>query len=567
MAVTTNTDKLSDKVVEDLAKLLERTGMGVSQENGQRRLGPPRDHNGDPPPKGSEVFVGKLPRDCFEPELVETFEKVGKIYEIRLMMDFNGANRGFCFIQFYTAEAAQRAIKELNNFEIRKGRFIGVVKSVDNCRLFVGGIPTDKSEQDILEEISKVTDGVVRVIMYPSAADKTKNRGFSFVEYSSHKVAAVARRKMIPGKILMWGVEVAVDWAEPEPDVDSEVMSKVQVLYVRNLMLTTTEEHLQELFNAHSNNSVEKVKKLKDFAFVHFNSREEAEKAKLELNDTEIDGSRVEITWAKPVDKTVYKAQKALSQTLYPSGGRGGSRGSSRSPSSSNASSPSQYGGQYPGNYSGHGLMPIPPGYQNMMTQAAYLNYAANFEANMRTQRMLATRFHRGRAAAGVQGIRLPAQSLFQQPQHNAPRNMVPYFGAHMYHPDQYYYAYHHQYPQQQPHGHQVLTTTAAPDASKKTPQDLLELCSQNRWGEPIYSQSTYKDGANNIYYGFTVTIPRHAPFGTKEYRGEHYCQDAEEGRTLAADGMYRALQTEIQSAFANPPTAPQKFHYTAFGI
>ena len=35
----------------------------------------------------------------------------------------------------------------------------------------------------------KVTEGVVDVIVYPSAADKTKNRGFSFVEYKDHKAA------------------------------------------------------------------------------------------------------------------------------------------------------------------------------------------------------------------------------------------------------------------------------------------------------------------------------------------------------------------------------------------
>ena len=36
----------------------------------------------------------------------------------------------------------------------------------------------------------------------------------------------MARRKMIPGKIPMWGVDVAVDWAEPEPNVDPEIMNK-----------------------------------------------------------------------------------------------------------------------------------------------------------------------------------------------------------------------------------------------------------------------------------------------------------------------------------------------------
>lgn len=49
--------------------------------------------------------------------------------------------------------------------------------SVDNCRLFVGGIPKRVTKEDIREEMEKVTEGVVDVIVYPSASDKTKNRG------------------------------------------------------------------------------------------------------------------------------------------------------------------------------------------------------------------------------------------------------------------------------------------------------------------------------------------------------------------------------------------------------
>lgn len=45
----------------------------------------------------------------------------------------------------------------------------------------------------------QVSDGVMDVIVYPSSTDKTKNRGFAFIEYDSHKSAAMARRKLIPG--------------------------------------------------------------------------------------------------------------------------------------------------------------------------------------------------------------------------------------------------------------------------------------------------------------------------------------------------------------------------------
>lgn len=70
---------------------------------------------------------------------------------------------------------------------------------MDNCRLFVGGIPKTKKREEILAEMKKVTEGVVDVIVYPSAADKTRNRGFAFVEYESHRTAAMARRKLLPG--------------------------------------------------------------------------------------------------------------------------------------------------------------------------------------------------------------------------------------------------------------------------------------------------------------------------------------------------------------------------------
>ena len=51
--------------------------------NGQRIYGsPPPKWQGDPPVKGSEVFVGKLPHNIFEDELVPIFEKVYHLYII-----------------------------------------------------------------------------------------------------------------------------------------------------------------------------------------------------------------------------------------------------------------------------------------------------------------------------------------------------------------------------------------------------------------------------------------------------------------------------------------------------
>ncbi|XP_048730769.2 APOBEC1 complementation factor-like isoform X2 [Ostrea edulis] len=293
----------------NLLKLMERTGYPMVQENGQRKYGPPPDWNKQSPPRGCEIFVGKIPRDCYEDELVPVFERVGKLYELRLMMDFSGSNRGYAFVMFTNRHDAQKAVRELNNFEIRKGRLLGVCTSVDNCRLFVGGIPKTKNRDEILQEMNKVTEGVVDVIVYPSAVDKSKNRGFAFVEYESHRAAAMARRKLIPGRIQLWSHQIAVDWAEPEQDVDPETMSKVKILYVRNLMLSTTEETIQRFMNTKlgKENAVERVKKIKDYAFVHFKDRDDALQAMELSHDTTLDGARVEVVLAKPVDKNDYR--------------------------------------------------------------------------------------------------------------------------------------------------------------------------------------------------------------------------------------------------------------------
>jgi RNA recognition motif-containing protein len=140
----------SRKLSENVNKLLDKTGYTLLQSNGQRIYGgPPPNWEGPPPSRGSEVFVGKIPRNCFEDEIVPVFEEAGEIYELRLMMNFSGFNRGFGFVMFKSPETAVLAIKKLNNYEIRRGKRIVVVKSMDNFKLYIRGLPSDESESNI----------------------------------------------------------------------------------------------------------------------------------------------------------------------------------------------------------------------------------------------------------------------------------------------------------------------------------------------------------------------------------------------------------------------------------
>ena len=80
---------------------------------------------------------------------VPIFEQVGPIYELRLMLDFSQSNRGYFFVRYTCKEDARKAVKALNRFEIRPRKFIGVVPSVDNRKLWVNGLPENRSAAEI----------------------------------------------------------------------------------------------------------------------------------------------------------------------------------------------------------------------------------------------------------------------------------------------------------------------------------------------------------------------------------------------------------------------------------
>lgn len=331
-----------------IRELLDRTNYTLDVTTGQRKYGgpPPESvYSGPQPTVGTEIFVGKIPRDLFEDELVPLFEKAGPIWDLRLMMDpLSSLNRGYAFVTFCAKESAQAAVKLCNNHEIRPGKHIGVCISVANNRLFVGSIPKNKTKEQIVEEFSKVTEGLSDVILYHQPDDKKKNRGFCFLEYEDHKTAAQARRRLMSGKVKVWNNLVTVEWADPIEDPDPEVMAKVKVLFVRNLANGVTEEILETSFSQFG--KLERVKKLKDYAFIHFEERDGAVKALEEMNRKELEGEPIEIVFAKPPDqkRKERKAQRQAAKThmyddyyYYPppphmapptrGRGRGGSRG------------------------------------------------------------------------------------------------------------------------------------------------------------------------------------------------------------------------------------------------
>ncbi|XP_075916576.1 dead end protein homolog 1-like [Petromyzon marinus] len=199
-----------------LPDLMLRTGYSVVRENGQRKIGPPPDWQGPRPARGCEVFLGRIPRDLYEDELVPVLEMVGNLYQLRLMMEFSGENRGYAFATYATRAKAMDAVKKLDKFEIRPGCRIGVHFSVDNRCLLIGGLPKDKKRAEVMMAMSGATEGVVDAKMSVCRWDKILNRGYAFIEYGSNHAAAMARKKLLRINLQLWGRTIKVDWAISE---------------------------------------------------------------------------------------------------------------------------------------------------------------------------------------------------------------------------------------------------------------------------------------------------------------------------------------------------------------
>ncbi len=71
----------------------------------------------------------------------------------------------------------------------------------------------------------------------------------------------------------------------------------MRILFIRNLMTCTSEEKIRDVFEEMSGGKVERVKKTKDYAFVHFVTRDAAEEAvdKVTMEGLHIDGSDIEV--------------------------------------------------------------------------------------------------------------------------------------------------------------------------------------------------------------------------------------------------------------------------------
>ena len=86
-----------------------------------------------------KLFVAGLPYDFDDAELVEFFEKFGKINSAKVAIDKQtGKSRGFAFVEMMNDDEAREAIESLNGLELGRGKTM-VVKEADDTNAGGGG--------------------------------------------------------------------------------------------------------------------------------------------------------------------------------------------------------------------------------------------------------------------------------------------------------------------------------------------------------------------------------------------------------------------------------------------
>jgi len=416
-----------------IQKLLDTTGFNLNITAGQRRYFD-EGWTGPIPGNGttkfcSQIFIGKLPRDAFEDELIPLLAEYGSIYEFRLMFDSSQArNKGYGFCHYTTKEAADKAVKALHGSTF-KHHTLGVNISPAKTRLFVGSIPKAKTKEEIFKEFTEncTCEGVNDVIVYTDPEQPSDaNRGFAFIDFDTHEQASQAKKKMANNTMQPFKhTNVPVDWAQVQEDPDDDEMAKVKNLYVSNLPASCTEEKLAELFGKDKNNqlraSFEKVKKIKNYAFVFFKERsQELQDAIDEMNGQVMEDSTIKVELAKPQSaesrdrkRKMMDQQNGFEQGGFPPRGRGGrgamgGRGGPRGGGAMGGGYP-PYGGGYQAGYYDQG------GYGGFYGQGYDATYDATYAGGYQQAPRGAPRGGRGAPTRGG-----PARGGF------APRGAAP---------------------------------------------------------------------------------------------------------------------------------------------
>lgn len=150
-------------------------------------------HTGDGASPG-KIFIGGLPKDTTYATFNKHFGKYGDITDSVIMKDrYTGQPRGFGFITYADPSVVDKVIEDthiINGKQVEIKRTIpkgsGQSKDFKTKKIFVGGIPSSVSEDELKNFFSKYGKVLEHQIIRDH--ETNRSRGFGFVIFDSEEV-------------------------------------------------------------------------------------------------------------------------------------------------------------------------------------------------------------------------------------------------------------------------------------------------------------------------------------------------------------------------------------------
>lgn len=253
------------------------------------------------------VFIKNLDSAIDNKALHDTFAAFGPILSCKVAQDELGNSKGYGFVHYDSAEAANNAIKHVNGMLLNEKKvFVGhhIPKKdrmskfeemkANFTNVFVKNIATEATDdefRDLFEKHGPVTSAAL-------ARDESgKNRGFGFVNYIDHEDANVAVDKLHDTDFK--GQKLYVGRAQKKHEREEELRKQYEAarvekankyqgvnLYVKNLEDEVDDEKLRELFVKFG--SITSAKVMRDTMPVDGSDEEKKEEEEtVEENDEE----------------------------------------------------------------------------------------------------------------------------------------------------------------------------------------------------------------------------------------------------------------------------------------
>lgn len=152
------------------------------------------------------VFIKNLDTAIDNKALHDTFSAFGNILSCKVAQDEFGNSRGYGFVHYETAEAAQNAIKHVNGMLLndkkvfvghhipkkdRQSKFDEMKANFTN--VYVKNIDHDVTDEEFRELFAKF-GGITSATI--ARDENGQNRGFGFVNFAEHKAASEAVEKL-----------------------------------------------------------------------------------------------------------------------------------------------------------------------------------------------------------------------------------------------------------------------------------------------------------------------------------------------------------------------------------